>query len=553
MFPRINQGETDGVVAHVCYAGKLCARRKYQGDKLDPLSTRNMQLDSMTRSVLSMLFTGPLIQNEILFPQMFSLKNLRTILKLLDLEISIIKSGDFNIHVDISKDPDDERFLTLLESFGLENHVFIQTHESGHALDLLVAKKDCDFSLGSPITDFYISDHSFVKRTINVAKPELEVKDIVFRKLKSINADAFKNDIEVSELCSRDFTDLDELVSCYNATLTELIDKHAPEQRERITVRPKQPWFSNNLAKLERERRKLERMWIKSKTELDHEIYKQCRNMFANTIETDRCKYLSSLVSECNGDQKKLFQVVASLTGDKNTSSLPDHRDPYLLANDFSKFFIKKIEKIQKNIDDICESEAIETNKLPNQSDVFFSEFDVLSEEDVRNLIMKSTSKHCHLDPAPTWLVKKCIDVLLPVITNMMNLSLSSGCFPDAWKCAVVRPLLKKLGLDLLFQNFRPVSNLPYVFKLTEKAVADKLNEHTKSKEILPEKASAYRRDHSTETALIKVQSGMFAAMDNQHVMLDLSAAFDAVNHEMLLNKMESRFGINGTVLNWFR
>ena len=168
-----------------------------------------------------------------------------------------------------------------------------------------------------------------MKCKINVAKPELEVKDVVFRQLKSINVDAFKNDIKVSELCSRDFTDLDELVSCYNATLTKLIDKHAPEQRKRITVRPKQPWFSNNLAKLKRERRKLERKWIKSKTELDHKIYKQSRNMFANTIEADRCKYLSNMVSECNGDQKKLFQVVASLTGDKKASSLPDHRDPY--------------------------------------------------------------------------------------------------------------------------------------------------------------------------------------------------------------------------------
>ena len=187
------------------------------------------------------------------------------------------------------------------------------------------------------------------------------------------------------------------------------------------------------------------------------------------------------------------------------------------------------IEKIQKDIDNICESEAIETNSmtLPNQSSVIFSKFDVLSEDDVRNFIMKSASKQCQLDPAPTWLVKKCIEVLLPVITNMINLSLSYGCFPDAWKCALIRPLLKKLGLDFLFKNFRPVSNFPYVSKLTEKAVVDQLNDHTESNELLPEKASAYRRDHSTD---------MFAAMDNQHVtllvMLDLSAAFDTVNHE---------------------
>ena len=113
-----------------------------------------------------------------------------------------------------------------------------------------------------------------MKCKINVAKPELEVKDVVFSKLKSINVDSFKNDIKVSELCSWDFTDLDELVSCYNATLTKLIDKHAPEQRKRVTVRPKQPWFGNNLAKLKRERRKLESKWIKLKTELDHKIYR---------------------------------------------------------------------------------------------------------------------------------------------------------------------------------------------------------------------------------------------------------------------------------------
>ncbi len=199
------------------------------------------------------------------------------------------------------------------------------------------------------------------------------------------------------------------------------------------------------------------------------------------------------MVSECNDHQKELLQDVASLTGDRKTSSLPDHCDPYLLANDFGKFFIKKIEKITKDINDICGSEAIETNSmtLQSQSFVILSRFDVLSEEDVRNLIMKSASKHCQLDLVPIWLVKKCIDVLVPVITNMINLSLAYGCFPDAWKCALIKPLLKKLGPCFLFKNFRPVSNLPYVSKPTEKAVVYQLNDHTESNELLPEKASA--------------------------------------------------------------
>ena len=102
----------------------------------------------------------------------------------------------------------------------------------------------------------------------------------------------------------------------------------------------------------------------------------------------------------------------------------------------------------------------------------------------------------------------------------MINLSLSSGYSPDAWRCALIKPLLKKPELDILFKNFRPVSNLPYVFKLKEKAVADQLNNHNESIELLPEKASVYRRDHSTQTALLKVQLDILTAMDNQHVTL---------------------------------
>lgn len=102
--------------------------------------------------------------------------------------------------MDISDDSDAESFLNLLESFGLENHVFMQTHESGHALDLLITRRGCDFSIGLPVANYYISDHSFVKCTINVVRPELEVKDTFFRKLKLINLNAFKNSIQVSEL-----------------------------------------------------------------------------------------------------------------------------------------------------------------------------------------------------------------------------------------------------------------------------------------------------------------------------------------------------------------
>lgn len=96
--------------------------------------------------------------------------------------------------------------------------------------------------------------------------------------------------------------------------------------------------------------------------------------------------------------------------------------------------------------------------------------FELLAEDDVRMLIANSKSTSCCLDPIPTHLLKSC-EPLIPVITNIINSSLESGIFPDSWKEAVVIiPLLKKLGLESLFNNLRPVSNLAYISKLIERA-----------------------------------------------------------------------------------
>ena len=92
----------------------------------------------------------------------------------------------------------------------------------------------------------------------------------------------------------------------------------------------------------------------------------------------------------------------------------------------------------------------------------------------------------------PTSLVMDCIDVLLPITTKMINLSLESGLFADDWKCALVLPLLKrKPGLDLLYKNYRPVSNLQYVSKLTEKVVFELIHTHMMTHSLYTEFQSA--------------------------------------------------------------
>ena len=142
---------------------------------------------------------------------------------------------------------------------------------------------------------------------------------------------------------------------------------------------------------------------------------------------------------------------------------------------------------------------------------------------------------------------------LLPIITNIVNSSLSLGHFPSDWKTVLVDSRLKKTKQGASLSNLRPVSNLQYLSKLVERAVYDQTTDYVTQSGLYPILQSVYRLVHSTETALLKIQNDILAAMDNQRVtlliLLDLSAAFDKIDHQVLLNRLYVTYGIIGTAL----
>ena len=166
--------------------------------------------------------------------------------------------------------------------------------------------------------------------------------------------------------------------------------------------------------------------------------------------------------------------------------------------------------------------------------DLPLSKFDLLSQEEVHDLIRTSKKKTCSLDPIPTKLVLECLDILLPIITKIIDYSLEHGVFPSVWKNALVFPLLKKDGLEPKFKSYRPVSNLQFISKLAESAVAKQFQHHISSINLFPMLQSSYCKFHSMDSALLKVKNNILLNMNGQHVtlliLLDLSMAFDTID-----------------------
>ena len=181
--------------------------------------------------------------------------------------------------------------------------------------------------------------------------------------------------------------------------------------------------------------------------------------------------------------------------------------------------------------------------------------FKLATADEVRKLSINSPSKTCDLDPIPTELLKSCLDVLLVPITQMVYLSLFFQTFLKHHM--IVMPLLKKPSLSKDdTENYRPVSNLNFVSKIIEKVIADRICSHLERKDLSNQYQSAYKKFHSTETALLKVENDIILNVDEGRVtaltLLDLSAAFDNLDHSSITNLLSTWYGINGIALDWF-
>jgi len=466
----------------------------------------------------------------------------------------IVVCGDLNIHVNDPTDRYAARFADILASFDLVQAVCGPTHCAGNTLDVVITRRD-----SQPVDCFVhppniISDHGLVVCRFASTSFAVERQTRLLRPWKKLDRAAFVTSLRSSVLCD-DVSELkrksaDELFDIYDDTLRRTVDEHLPAYTATVRDRRLSPWFDDECRMARRRSRMLERRYRRSLRADDRLAWvRQVRSMHS-LYTTKENEYWTSRIMSNSGDSRRLWRSLSSLlVRDRGTVHQPSS---HLTADKLAQFFVDKVADVRA---------ATEDSPPPSFSQYSgsqFCRFREVSMDDVRRVLLRSPPKTCVLDPLPTSILRDVVDTLLPFIWVMCNNSLQEGCLPTSQKAAIITPVLKKPGADPDDpKNYRPISNLTFMSKIIERLVVEQMTQHLDENNLMPQCQSAYRKHHSTESALMKVLSDILDAADCRQVtllgLLDLSAAFDTVDHNILLQRLGTSFGLGGPVLEWLK
>ncbi|KAL5252015.1 hypothetical protein ACHWQZ_G014982 [Mnemiopsis leidyi] len=487
---------------------------------------------------------------------------------------SPIICGDFNFHVEDPYDASAQKFIDLYRSKGFAQHVSAPTHISGSTLDLVLTLESvvdpialqqivCEPNTGTASDHFLVSFN--IPITLNCSNSRTyEEKEV--REMGKIDINSFREDLFFSKLNQGNYESVDQAVQLYSDVVGAVLEKHAPLISKKFTTQKSDFWNDKCQAAV-RERRRAKRALVKAKTKIsigENIDMEELENLKINhgeksidaeiVINRARTDFYNKQLASLKGDSKGTYKVINKLLDKEYGSNKAPNGDEEEVANRLKTFFDVKVRTIYSNIKNnmTCSPESKEA--VGTAADCTLDCFREISVQELEDLIRNLPNKSSPLDTIPLWLFKHCLPELLPIVHYIVNESLKEGYFPAALKEASIRPGLKKPTLDVdELKNYRPISNLTYLSKILEKAVHSQLCSYVDSNNLFSNYQSGYRKFHSCETAVTKIHNDVLMMIDKKEnvllLLLDLSAAFDTINHDLLLKKLTRTYGIRKTAI----
>ena len=369
------------------------------------------------------------------------------------------------------------------------------THVSGNTLDLLITNEG-EIKINDIVIDeVNYSDHCliFFKIPWEFKKPQDEI--ISIKNYKCINLDKFKNDIvsKVNDFTQKSHESFSHALNEYNTICVNTINEYVSTKSVNVN-KSKPKWIDAEYIKSRAERRRLYKRWVRTRNVNDRLDYVTVREKTHILSINKQSKFYSDSISNARNSQKALFAICKNLLDISKCKVLPSYSAPAVLANKFNNYFIAKIEKIRKSF-------TVPSHKLNCNLDLYagpvMSEFSFVSAECLKKVMLSKPIKSSPQDPLPGFLFRDCVDQLLPALTLLVNLSLSTGSM-DGLKNSIVTPILKKAGSDPeVLKNYRPVCNTMYLSKTIERTVLSQANNHMDEINAHTPNQSGYKPFHS--------------------------------------------------------